>query len=97
MNVVWSPRAIERVLEAAEQIALDKPGAATCWAKSTFDAVERLERYPESGRVVPELERSEVREIIHGSYRVIYRIEETRVLNLTVRHTSRQLDPSETE
>ena len=43
----------------------------------------------ESGRLVPEL-----REVIHGAYRVIYRIESGRVSVLTVRYGRRLLDPS---
>jgi plasmid stabilization system protein ParE len=41
-------------------------------------------------REVPELRRGTVREVIHGSYRIIYRVEPERVAVLTVRH-SRQL------
>ena len=48
-----------------------------------------------SGRTVPEIGRPEVREIIHGAFRVIYRIGSDGVLVLTVRRASRLLDPSE--
>lgn len=97
MRVAWSPLAIRRVQEIAEHIALDKPGAAVRWADSVFRAVGRLEDHPESGRVVPEMNRSEVREIIHGAYRVIYRVEEETVLVLTVRGSRQRFDPSEAE
>lgn len=97
MKVVWSPLAIQRVLESAEYIALDKPGAAGRWADSVFRAVGRLEDHPESGRIVPEIGRAEVRELIHGAYRIVYRIEEDRVLILTVRGSRQRFDPSEAQ
>jgi toxin ParE1/3/4 len=96
VKVTWSPLAIQRVLEAADFIALDKPDAAQRWAESTFNAAARLSSLPESGRIVPEIGRPEVRELVHGSYRIIYRIADDRVLILTVRHASRRLDPTET-
>jgi plasmid stabilization system protein ParE len=47
--------------------------------------------YPESGRVVPELNRPTVRELIRGSYRIVYRLEPDAVRILTVVHASRLL------
>jgi plasmid stabilization system protein ParE len=85
------------VLEIAEYIALDKPGAADRWADSTFQVAGRLESHPKSGRIVPEMGRSEVREIIHGAYRIIYRIETERVLVLTIRASRQRFDSSEAE
>lgn len=57
-----------------------------------FEAVDRLELFPESGRVVPELNRKEIREVIIGNYRIIYRIRGELVEILTVYHSSRLLD-----
>lgn len=96
MKITWSPLATQRVLEAAGFIALDKPDAARRWAESILDAAEPLRTLPESGRVVPEIGRPEIREILHGSYRIIYRIAENEVFILTVRHASRRFDPAET-
>lgn len=97
MRITWSPLAIQRVLEAADFIARDKPGAARHWAESTFEAVERLADLPNSGRMVPEIRRPEIREIIHGAFRIIYRVESDQVVVLTVRRARRLLDPAEIE
>ncbi len=53
--------------------------------------VERLESYPESGRVVPELDRPEIREVITRPYRVVYRYRGESVEIATVFRSSRQL------
>lgn len=95
MTVVWSPLAIERLLEAAAFIARDKPEAAERWAVDAFAAVERLAELPRSGQVVPELAREDVRELVYGSHRLIYRVAAERVLILTVRHGRQRLDESE--
>lgn len=41
--------------------------------------VERLAEFPESGRIVPELGSANLREVIHGPFRIVYRIDKGRV------------------
>jgi toxin ParE1/3/4 len=55
-------------------------------------AAERLREFPYSGQVVPELGREELREVIQGNYRVIYRVGEGRIDILTVYHGARLLN-----
>jgi len=57
-------------------------------------AVERLELFPRCGRVVPELGHSAIREIILGSYRIIFRVRRGVVEILTIYHGARLLDSS---
>lgn len=86
MKIQWSPLSLERISEIAENIAYDKPGASVNWVDSVFEAVERLKQFPESGRIVPEMKRQDIREILLGNYRIIYRIEDQYISILTVRH-----------
>ena len=98
MKIVWSPLAIERAYDAATYIAGDKPQAALRWLDGLFEIVDRLERFPQSGRIVPEIGLSEFREVVYRkSYRVIYRVEQNRVSSLTVRNFAQRLDVSELE
>ena len=94
MKIIWSPLALDRVLEIAKYIAQDKPLAAEKWARTVFSKVEQLETSPELGRIVPELENIQFRELIFSNYRIIYRIEKTRIAILTIRH-GRQILPVE--
>ncbi len=89
MKVVWSPLALEKLEATAKFIALDKPSAADKWVNDVFDRTDLLGSQPELGREVPELLGSSYREIIFGSYRIIYKIE-TEIKILTLRN-SRQL------
>ena len=94
MKIIWSPLALDRITEIAEYISDDSPVSAEKWVDSVFKKVSRLKRYPESGRIVPELSISRIREIIYGNYRIIYRIKQEFIIVLTVRH-GRQILPEE--
>ncbi|MDZ7753191.1 MAG: type II toxin-antitoxin system RelE/ParE family toxin [Gammaproteobacteria bacterium] len=94
MRVEWSPLALDRVSDIARYIAKDNPDAAERWVNELFDAVERLEDFPEIGRVVPEVGVRRIRELIFGAYRVIYSVKD-KVEILTVRRGSQLLDVSE--
>jgi toxin ParE1/3/4 len=93
----WSLGALVRALEAKAFIALDDPRAADKWAAGLVDAVAKLKRHPKLGRVVPEIRQEEYRELVHGNYRVVYRISESTISIMTVRHYKRRFDPAELE
>ncbi|HOE00241.1 MAG TPA: type II toxin-antitoxin system RelE/ParE family toxin [Kiritimatiellia bacterium] len=87
MKVEWAPLAIDRVAEIAAYIAEDNPSAAEKWIRNIFVRVGQLRQFPRSGRAIPETTRKDIRELIWGNYRIIYRITARRVAILTVRHT----------
>jgi len=86
MELEWSPLAVQRVVEIAKYIAMDKPTVANDWAIEIFDFVENLIDFPQLGRVVPEINDKNYREIIKGNYRIIYRVGLNNISILTVRH-----------
>lgn len=95
MKILWSPLAIERVTEIARYIAQDNLSAAEKWVQLIFDKVGLLVSTPTSGRIVPELNRREFRELLHGNYRIIYQVGKARVDILTVRHGKQMLPVDE--
>ncbi len=95
MKIIWSPLAVDRISEIAEYIALDNPVAAEKWVDGIFDSVKQLKQFPNSGRMIPELQLENFREIIFGNYRVIYRVDENQVSILTVRHGKQVLPVDE--
>lgn len=58
------------------------------WRDETF---EQIAAFPASGRMVPEFEREEIREVIEGSYRMIYYIKPEQIDVLAVIHGSQQI------
>lgn len=95
MKVAWTRRAREHVLDTIKVIRWDKPGAASDWADRVFAEVETLAEMPRRGRIVPELERPNVRELLVGNYRVIYRVADDEIVIMAVRHGRRLLDLDE--
>ena len=85
MKIIWSPLAVEQTRDIASYIALDKPSVAEQWVEDIFVSVGRLTDFPKSGRVVPEIRKDDIREIVRGNYRIIYKIQETKVSILLVK------------
>lgn len=90
-QIIWTEPALSDLNEIAEYIALDKPDAARRLVKHVFTSVERLEKFPESGRIPPELLRSKYRDLIVGPCRVFYRVDQDKVYILYVMRGERQL------
>jgi len=95
LKLVWSDLAIQRAEEAAEFIARDKPEAARKWLEGLFRSVDRLQNFPESGHVLPEVGLPEYREIAYRSHRVIYKLHESTIVVLTIRHSKQLFDSDE--
>jgi len=93
VRVRWSLLALRRVSGIVVYISHDRPEAARLWAEGVFDAVDQLRFFPGQGRVVPELGRPSIRELIYGEYRVIYKVRASAIAVLTVRHGRRRFDP----
>ena len=94
MKIFWSPLSLERTAEIAEYISLDNPSAAERWVENIFNRVKVLQSSPKAGRKVPEVEREEIRELIYGNYRIIYRVEKSKISILTLRH-GKQILPTD--
>ncbi|NJL10034.1 MAG: type II toxin-antitoxin system RelE/ParE family toxin [Calothrix sp. SM1_7_51] len=57
---------------------------------------QQITNFPLSGRIVPEFETKQIREVIEGSYRIIYYIKPEQIDILAVIHASQQItQPSE--
>ncbi len=97
MKIIWSPLSIERLGEISDYIAEDNLSAANKFVDDVFSKVEVLKSNVEIGRVVPELGIVNVREIIFGNYRIIYRYDNKRVSVLTIRHFKQILPPDDVQ
>jgi len=93
MKVVWSFIAAGNLIENNKYIAKDNQEAARAIINDIYEAGERLKKFPEKGRIVPEIGKSNIKETFCRGYRIIYRIELKRITILTVRHMREQLKP----
>jgi plasmid stabilization system protein ParE len=73
-EIVLMPRAFHDLDEITWHIAKDNPAAAERFERALHESTLPLAQFPELGRMVPEMENPSIREIIHGSYRIIYRV-----------------------
>jgi toxin ParE1/3/4 len=92
VTVTWSPLANRQVDDAMAFIAGNDPVAARTWLESLLERVSSLATFPDSGRVVPEYGRDDVREIVVGSHRVMYRRGANAVEVAAIHHHARQVD-----
>ena len=88
-RVRWTDQAVEDLRAIREFIERDSPRYGRLVVERLFDATQRLEAFPLSGRVVPEVGRDDVRETILGEYRIVYRLKGETALLLTVFRSSR--------
>lgn len=89
--VSWTTQALDDLDAICEFIARDAPRYAQLFAMQAFESIDRLEKFPHSGRVVPEINKQEIREVILGNYRIVYRLREGEVEIITVHHGAQLL------
>ena len=90
MKILWSPQSLRDLQAIHEYIARDSGHYADLTVARIFAGVERLVQFPNSGRVVPERNQPEIREIIVGRFRVVYRMRESTIEIATVFRASRE-------
>ena len=73
-KIVWTLRSREDLRDLATFIARDNPPAALKLGDLIFARVDTLEKFPELGRVVPERNQPNLREIVVKNFRVVYRV-----------------------
>lgn len=92
-KIVWSPSALSDVDFIAEYIARDSADQAALFVYRLIEAADRLQEFPLSGRVIPEIGNPACREIIYGSYRIMYRIKNDDVWITSIVHGARDWQP----
>jgi addiction module RelE/StbE family toxin len=88
----WSEEALEDVESIANYIEKDSPTYAKSVVSKFFEKAELLQDFSELGRKVPEINNPQIREIFVYSYRLIYKIERTKILFIAVVHGRRLLE-----
>jgi toxin ParE1/3/4 len=91
--VVITESALADLEDIENYISLDSPAIARKFISSIFDKIDQLHTYPESGKYVPEIKDSSIRELLINKYRIVYQFDANSKVNiLRVVHGSRLLD-----
>ncbi|MBX2916065.1 MAG: type II toxin-antitoxin system RelE/ParE family toxin [Cyclobacteriaceae bacterium] len=91
VKIIWTDFAIEDLRTIHEFISKDSKFYADRFISKLIDRVEQLEKFPRSGRIVPEFDNDSLRELIEGNYRIIYRLEQDFVGIARIHHSARVL------
>ncbi|PYQ59182.1 MAG: type II toxin-antitoxin system mRNA interferase toxin, RelE/StbE family [Acidobacteria bacterium] len=90
-RVKWTELAWNGVESAAEYIARDSPRYAAALMREARDASRSLRRFAKRGRIVPEENDPNIRELFIQSYRLIYRLRGNEVEIINFIHGARDL------
>ena len=93
VKVIWAPSAIEDVEAIADYISRDSPDRASLFVASLINSVDQLENFPLSGRIIPEIGNEFCREIIYGSYRIMYKIVDEEIWITGIVHHAMKWEP----
>ncbi|MFH1942963.1 MAG: type II toxin-antitoxin system RelE/ParE family toxin [bacterium] len=88
--LIWAPSALDDADAIAKYIARDSEDQASLFINRLIQITERLKEFPLSGRIIPEIKNPDCREIIYGSYRIMYRIEGDEIWITGIVHTARK-------
>jgi toxin ParE1/3/4 len=88
-RIIWSPRLLADLEAIREHIARDSEAYAGLVVARLVSAPSRLLEFPESGRMVPEFGRPNLRELVVRPYRLVYRLRGDVVDVVTVFHAAR--------
>lgn len=86
MKVRFTPSARTQFLSAVAYIHRENPTAAEAFYRKAKKNLSRLQRFPRSGRVLPEFSDLPFREVIVAPYRFFYRMKGTTVWIIAVWH-----------
>ena len=91
-RVTWSPEAVEDLESIAEYIERDSAFYARSVVSQILEASRKIKEFPLIGRVLPEIGDENIRERFIYSYRLVYEIQQQRILIVAVIHGKRLLE-----
>ena len=93
VKVIWTDNAIQDLNDIGDYIAKDSERYVQIAVQRLFESVDILQNFPKTGKMVPELEDDSIRELIRGSFRIVYQIIDNLHIDiLTVHNCARLID-----
>jgi plasmid stabilization system protein ParE len=87
--VRWTEGAADDLEQIAQYVARDSEHYAAALVAEILEAAQSLEEFSERGREVPELREPNTRQLVVGSYRLVYEIRREAVYVVGVIHGAR--------
>ena len=86
MKVRFTPSARTQFLAAIAYIYRENPTAAVAFRHKAEKVLSRLQKFPQSGRALPEFPDLPFREVVVAPYRFFYRLKEKTIWIVAVWH-----------
>lgn len=91
VKIFWTRWSIKDLRSIYDYIALDSPFYASRFIDKLINRTEQLIEHPQSGRIVPEKEDPNIKELIEGNYRIFYKINPNKVTILRIHNSARKI------
>ena len=92
MKVFWTETAVNHLSSIYKYISQNSPQYAQRLVERLTRRSEQIANFPFSGRLVPEFETEQIREVIEGSYGIIYYIKPEQIDVIAVLHAARNIE-----
>ena len=90
-QISWTKKSLKDLLAINDYISLDSTFYAVRFISKLIRRVDQLSEFPESGRMVPEKNVHEIRELIEGNYRIFYRLQKGKITILRIHNAARKI------
>jgi len=90
VKIVWTKISLEDLKEIYDFIADDSIRYAEITVNKIYQKVQSIKTNPYLARIVPELNEENIREIVSGNYRIIFKIIDIKLVHiLRIYHSAR--------
>jgi toxin ParE1/3/4 len=91
VSIHWTELALDDLKSIHDYISKDSQVYADRMVEKIISRIDQIEQLPMSGRIVPEFENRNMRELIEGNYRIVYKVTVTQISILRIHHAARLL------
>jgi len=84
MKLRWSERSVNDLIAIHQYIAQNNPQTAKKWVERLRQRAKSAAVTALAGRIAPEFNQKDIREVFLGNYRIVYRVGDDGILILTV-------------
>ncbi len=90
VKIIWSNHFFIKTTEICDYISKESPEYASKFLTLLQTNITNLEKFPKMGRIVPERNVDELRELILGNYRIIYHLNDDLIELITIIHSKQR-------
>jgi toxin ParE1/3/4 len=84
MKIIWTSEALNKLIEIENFIAQDNPQRAEEFIDYLIEKSKVIKENAKIGRIVPEISTPSIRELLIKNYRLVYRLQRSEIIILTV-------------